>query len=196
MKVLILAGGEGCRLLPLTKFHSKVMSSVHGKPFISYMLELYKKQDIVLSVGDMSEGIKAWCKENNVWPEFAEECEQLDTSGAILNAKSFLLPCRYFAVVNGDTYHNVDLTDAKKSFLSDDVMARRIKAKNKLTDVIEDCGVYFFKKDAFRFFRKGFSIESILKCVPHSVIVYENKFFLDIGTHNGLSYAKKSKLLL
>ena len=50
MRILILAGGKGKRLKPLTDYVPKVMVSVHGKPFLHYMLEQYKKHDIVISL--------------------------------------------------------------------------------------------------------------------------------------------------
>ncbi len=195
MRVLIMSGGKGTGLLPLTKHHPKIMASIHGEPFIRYLLKLYKEHDIVLSIGYMKEAIKSWCKENFIWLEYAEEDELLGHSGAILNAQSFLEHAKVFAVVNGDTYHNINLDRTKKDFLKNKkFIARQIFARNLLTDEINCCGIYLFKQECFKYFRKGIHTDEILRCIPTEKIYFKSKSYLDIGSHKGLKYAKESKL--
>ena len=112
MRVLILAGGVGSRLLPLTAYHPKIMTSVHGVPFIKYLMKLYRRYDVLLSLGHMRECVKEWLRDNDVLMECVDEYENLGHSGAILHAKPFLEGKKYFCVVNGDTYHNIDLDKA------------------------------------------------------------------------------------
>ncbi len=196
MKLLILSGGMGTGLLPLTKHHPKVMASIHGKPFLDYLLKLYEEHDIVMSVGYMKETIKNWCMGKFIWLEYAEEDRLLGHSGAILNAQSFLKDSKIFAVVNGDTYHNINLDKAKQGFLKNKkFIARQIFTKNILTDEVDCCGIYIFKQECFKYFRKGIHTDEILKCIPTEKICFRKKYYLDIGSHKGLKYAKKSKLL-
>ena len=42
--------------------------------------------------------------------------------------------------------------------------------------------------------RKGMHTNDILKCIPTSKMYLKDKWYLDIGTHEGLRYAKQSKL--
>lgn len=196
MKLLILAGGEGRRLLPLTKYHHKVMSSVHGKPFLHYLLQLYQKHDIVLSLGYRKDDIKNWCKEYNIWLECAEELTPLGHSGAILNAKQFLSSGKIFAVVNGDTYHDINLNSVKLGFANNkNFVAMQVFANNVLTGKPDCAGIYIFKQECFKYFREGMHTDEILKCIPTSKIYLKDKNYLDIGTHEGLRYAKKTKFL-
>jgi len=195
MRVLILSGGKGTGLLPLTKYHPKVMTSIHGKPFLYYLLKLYEQHDIVMSVGYMKEIIKNWCKESNIWLEYAEENELLGHSGAILNAQQFLTNVKVYAVVNGDTFHNINLNDIKKKFIKNKKsIAMQVFAKNLITDKINCCGIYLFKQKCFKYFRIGIHTDEIIRCIPTEETYLKNKYYLDIGSHKGLKYAKKSKL--
>jgi len=143
----------------------------------------------------MKDGIKRWCKENDIWMEFVEEPEYMGHSGAILYAQPFLVRHRIFAVVNGDTYHNIDLNKAKHIFANNkEHIAMQIFAVNKLTDKPDCCGVYMFKQGCFKYFRKGMHTDDILKCIPTSKMYLNDKWYLDIGSHEGLKYAKQSKL--
>jgi NDP-sugar pyrophosphorylase family protein len=45
-QAVILAGGQGTRLRPLTLTTPKPLIPIHGKPFAAYLLELLKKNDI------------------------------------------------------------------------------------------------------------------------------------------------------
>ena len=196
MRILIMAGGKGVRLLPLTKYHPKILTSIHGKAFLHYILNLYKKHDVILSIGHQKEAIKDWCKENKVYVEYAEESEELGHSGAILNAQPLLSNVKMFAVVNGDTYHNIDIDDVKKGFLSDkEHMAMQIYATNKLTNKPDCSGIYILKQECFKYFRKGIHTDDILRCIPTTKVYLNNNYYLDIGTHAGLKLAKASKIL-
>jgi len=43
-QAVILAGGRGTRLQPLTKTRPKAMVEFHGKPFLAYIVEMLVEQ--------------------------------------------------------------------------------------------------------------------------------------------------------
>ena len=61
MQAVILAGGLGTRLRPLTEQIPKVMVPVNGKPFLLHLLELLRSHgisDIVLCIGYLGEQVR------------------------------------------------------------------------------------------------------------------------------------------
>lgn len=60
-QVVILAGGQGVRLKPITDLYQKCMFRFHGKPFLYYLINFYKLQGIekiLILTGYKSEQIK------------------------------------------------------------------------------------------------------------------------------------------
>ena len=59
-QAVILAGGKGTRLMPLTKDRPKPMVEIHGKPFLEYLIDLLKESGItrvLILTGHMAEKI-------------------------------------------------------------------------------------------------------------------------------------------
>lgn len=121
MQAVILAGGLGTRLRPLTYKIPKVMVSIKGKPFLEYQLELLKKNNIgqvVLCVGYLSEYIKEYFGNGEKFGlkiVYSEEKEPLGTGGALKNASSFLDD--KFLLLNGDTFLDIDYSDLFSEFV-------------------------------------------------------------------------------
>jgi len=115
MKALILAGGEGKRLRPLTNNIPKPMLEVGGKPIIEWQINWMKTYGIksfVISAGYLKEKLVDFLGDGNkfgVDVAFANEDEPLGTGGAIKNARN-LLNDENFIVANGDVITNMDLT--------------------------------------------------------------------------------------
>ena len=192
MRILILAGGKGTRLLPLTKYAPKIMMSIHGQPFLYYLLRAYRKHDIVLSVNYMKEAIKNWCRFTKNYLEFVEEPEYCGTGGAIRMAQQFLANKRRFAVVNGDTYLKEPLEKIAKAHNYKKDVATVVYAKSVLDGKKRNAGVYIFSQEIFDYVQrpKFFNIEDKFDKIP--VKVYESKEgYLDIGSYEGLKFAKK-----
>ena len=62
MQALILVGGEGTRLRPLTSTMPKPVVPLVDQPFLSYMLEWLRRHgvdDVVLSCGFLAAGVRA-----------------------------------------------------------------------------------------------------------------------------------------
>ena len=113
MQAVILAGGLGTRLKPLTEEIPKSMIQIQGKPFLEHQLNLLRQggiSDIVLCVGYLGEKIKEYFgygKGFGVKIEYSEETEKLlGTAGALENARDLLDDT--FFLTYGDAYLILD----------------------------------------------------------------------------------------
>lgn len=115
MQALILAGGEGTRLRPLTSRMPKPVVPLAGRPFISYMLEWLRRHgvdDVILSCGFMAEGVRSVLGDGaslGLRLRYLEEPQPLGTGGALKFAEE-LLQDRFF-MLNGDVLTDLDLTE-------------------------------------------------------------------------------------
>jgi mannose-1-phosphate guanylyltransferase len=115
MQALILAGGEGTRLRPLTSTIPKPVVPLVDRPFISYMLEWLRAHgvdDVILSCGFMAEGIRRVLGDGSalgVQLRYIQEPVPLGTGGALKFAED-LLDERFF-MLNGDVLTDIDLSD-------------------------------------------------------------------------------------
>ena len=118
MKAIILAGGLGTRLRPLTYEVPKPLIPVKGKPLLEYAILNFKKHsitDIVLSIGYKSEKIKEYFGDGNklgVNISYSIEDSPLGTGGAIKKAaKDFK---ETFVAINGDNLADFNWTEMIK----------------------------------------------------------------------------------
>ena len=92
MKAIILAGGLGSRLRPLTDSIPKPLLPVAGKPIIQWQMEWLKNagvKDFVLSIGHLADKVQAVLGNGagiGVSIRYAIEREPLGTAGALRNA--------------------------------------------------------------------------------------------------------------
>ncbi len=114
MQALILAGGEGTRLRPLTSSVPKPVVPLAGRPFISYMIDWLRRHGVdeaILSCGFMADGVRAVLGDGKglgVRLRYVEEPAPLGTGGALKFAED-LLDDR-FLMLNGDQLTDLDLT--------------------------------------------------------------------------------------
>ena len=114
MQALILVGGEGTRLRPLTSTVPKPVVTLVDRPFMAYMLEWLRGHgvdDVILSCGFMADGVRAVLGDGSalgVRVRYVEEPEPLGTGGALKYAED-LLDERFF-MLNGDVLSDMDLT--------------------------------------------------------------------------------------
>jgi mannose-1-phosphate guanylyltransferase len=114
LQALILAGGEGTRLRPLTSSVPKPVVPLAGRPFISYMIAWLRQHgvdEVILSCGFMADGVRAVLGDGDrlgVRLLYVEEPEPLGTGGALKFAEN-LLEDR-FLMLNGDQLTDIDLT--------------------------------------------------------------------------------------
>ena len=112
LKAVILAGGRGIRLKPLTDTIPKPMIEIKGKPFLQYQVELLRENGIsemLLCVGYLREKIMSYFGNGskfNVRVEYSTERDFLGTGGALKIAEE-LLPAN-FVMLYGDSYLPID----------------------------------------------------------------------------------------
>lgn len=118
MKAVIMAGGKGTRLRPLTCNLPKPMVPLLDKPCMEYMIELLKKHgitEIAVTVQYMPDVIRSYFgdgSEFGVKLHYFEETTPLGTAGSVKNAQSFL--DERFIVISGDALTDFDLKQAEQ----------------------------------------------------------------------------------
>jgi mannose-1-phosphate guanylyltransferase len=114
VQALILAGGEGTRLRPLTSTVPKPVVQLVDRPFIAYMIDWLRGHgvdDVILACGFMAHGVRAVLGDGSglgVSLRYIEEPTPLGTGGALKYAED-LLADRFF-MLNGDVLTDMDLT--------------------------------------------------------------------------------------
>ena len=114
MKAVILAGGFGKRLKPLTDERPKPMIEVLNVPIIEWQVRWLRKfgvKDFVLCVGYMREQISDHIGDGSRFGarvEYSVEEDPLGTGGALKNARDFLASHDSFFMLNGDVLTDLD----------------------------------------------------------------------------------------
>ena len=152
MKALILAGGRGKRLRPLTDKIPKSLIPINKKPLIQYTIKYLKKfgiNEIIICSGYKSKQIQNFLKKKKNFGckiEYSIEKNPLGTAGAIKNAIKNLSD-ESFLVINGDIITNIDLkkilkkpntiaaNELKTKFGTMEIKNNRILKFNEKTDV-------------------------------------------------------------
>lgn len=116
MKAIILAGGLGTRLRPLTENTPKPLLPIKNKPIIEHAILNFKKHgilDIILSVGFCADKIKEYFGDGSKWGVnivYSIEDTPLGTGGAIKKAAEGIKET--FIAINGDNLADFDWTEA------------------------------------------------------------------------------------
>ena len=113
MKAVIMAGGEGTRLRPLTSNQPKPMLPMANIPMMEHVVNLLRThgfEDIVVTVAFMANAIRTYFgdgSEFGVRMVYATESTPLGTAGSVRNAKDEL--DERFLVISGDVLTDIDL---------------------------------------------------------------------------------------
>lgn len=116
VKAVIMAGGKGTRLKPLTVNLPKPMVPVLNKPVMEYAVELLKKHnitDIAVTLQYLPEIIKDYFSDGTKFGvnlKYFEEAVPLGTAGSVKNAEDFLDDT--FIVISGDGITDYNLAEA------------------------------------------------------------------------------------
>jgi len=113
MKAVVMAGGAGSRLRPLTINRPKPMVPMVNKPVVAHILDLLKKHgitDVVVTLQYMAEDVQDYFGDGqglgmNI--EYSVEEVPLGTAGSVKQAQEFL--DETFLVISGDAVTDLDL---------------------------------------------------------------------------------------
>jgi mannose-1-phosphate guanylyltransferase len=191
LKAIILAGGRGKRLRPITDYVPKPLIPIKNTPIIEWQIKYLKKagiSEIIICSGYKSDMIENYLnnKKLGIKLTFSIENKPLGTGGAIKQAGKKIKDDS-FVVINGDIITNIDL---KKMFKKENSIAAiqlkskygilqtdgskiiKFDEKKEINDIWMNAGIYHLQKQ-------------ILKELP-KVGDIEKEVFPD--------YAKKGKL--
>jgi mannose-1-phosphate guanylyltransferase/phosphomannomutase len=113
MRAVVMAGGEGTRLRPLTSNQPKPMVPIVGKPCMEHILELLREhgfEDVVITVAFLPQAIRSYFGDGeslglNI--EYSVEESPLGTAGSVRLASDRLDDT--FLVISGDALCDIDL---------------------------------------------------------------------------------------
>ena len=114
MQALVLAGGEGTRLRPLTYTTPKPVMPLAGRPFLSFMLDWVRSHgvdEVILSCGFMSEAVKGVLGDiyDGMRLRYVVEEEPLGTAGPLRLAYDEGVLEERGLVLDGDVLTDIDL---------------------------------------------------------------------------------------
>lgn len=119
MKAVILAGGEGTRLRPLTSNQPKPMMPMANRPMMEHIVRLLAQHgfdEVVVTVAFLAQQIRNYFgdgSELGVRMRYATEENPLGTAGSVRNAAAELDDT--FLVISGDVLTDIDLTELVKA---------------------------------------------------------------------------------
>ena len=185
MQSLILAGGRGERMRPLTDKIPKVLLPIAGKPFLVHQINYLKNQgikEIILAVGYKAQMVENYFTDGNklgVKIIYSKEKTPLDTAGAIKNAEN-LIKDKELLILNGDSFTNINFKKMLKFhrkmkqpitiaaikvkkparfgqvLINDKSIITKFKEKNeKIKEAFINTGIYIFQKKILKNFSKN-----------------------------------------
>jgi dTDP-glucose pyrophosphorylase len=172
---IIMAGGEGKRLRPLTKNTPKPMLPVCGKPILHHNIERLSKfgiSNIHISVKYLAEIIKNYfdnCKYSDLKISYIDETKPLGTIGSISKLNIEEIKTNTVLVMNSDILTNIDFDEFYEDFIQSncdmsiacvsydvnipyavvEIEKMNIKALNEKPtyNYLTNGGIYLFKKE-------------------------------------------------
>ncbi len=219
MKAVILAGGFGKRLKPLTDASPKPMVRISNVPIIEWQVRWLVKfgiRQFILCVGYLKEqvidhignGVRFNCD-----VEYSVEEEPLGTGGALLNAKELLSGEETFFLANGDVLTGLDpnrlnithsntlaLVPLRSPFglveVDENSSVIRFVEKPEIQDQWINAGIYCFTQEVFQHLPEKGNIEvTALPALANErklrAVKYEKVFWRSIDSHKDIDEAAK-----
>jgi len=191
LKAIILAGGIGKRLSPITDYVPKSLIPIKNIPIIEWQIKYLKKygvDEIIICTGYKTKMIENYLSMKNIGIKikFSIEKVPLGTGGAIKKAGKMINDNSFF-VINGDVITNIDLRKLSKklnSIASIELRTKfgtietnenkilKFKEKKEISNLWMNAGIYHLQKE-------------ILKDLPNKGDIEKTLF---------PEYAKKGKL--
>ena len=170
MKAVILAGGRGTRLRPITDIIPKPLIPLAGRPIIEWQIMHLAKfgiRSIIVSSGYKSRQIENFLSKRSslgISAEYSVESEPLGTGGALKRAGSMISDASFLAL-NGDVITNIDISRLVKKDnciaavplrtkfgvinYEDDIITEFLE-KRTMSSLWINAGLYHLSKDIIR----------------------------------------------
>lgn len=182
MHAIILAGGRGKRLRPITDYVPKPLVPLNNIPILEWQISYLKKfgvKEITICTGYKTEMIQNFLAVKNnlgVKIKFSVEKSPLGTGGAIKQA-GLSIKDRSFFVLNGDIITNIDLGQLVKkqnSIASIELKTKfgvmeiegdkitQFKEKKEISNVWMNAGIYHLQKEILQDLPKKGDIEKTI----------------------------------
>ncbi|MCS6919812.1 MAG: mannose-1-phosphate guanyltransferase [Fimbriimonadales bacterium] len=117
MKAVVMAGGEGSRLRPITANRPKPLAPVVNRPIMEHILLLLKAQgimEVVATVYYLADAIQGYFGDGSDWGvaiHYSLEDTPLGTAGSVKQAEEHLRDGT-FVIISGDALTDIDLKPA------------------------------------------------------------------------------------
>lgn len=224
MKGVILAGGFGKRLKPLTDDRPKPMIEILDKPIIEWQLKLLERnniKEIIICVGYLKEQIINYVGSGNrfnVKVAYTVEEEPLGTGGALKNTQSLLKDAKDgFFMINGDILTNIDFVEVSQKSSYNTLAVVPLKSPYGIVDFDEklnvtgftekpnikgkwiNAGIYFFNEEIFEYLPDKGNIETtalpaLAKEQKLKAKKFDNSFWKSIDSHKDMEEASKEMI--
>ena len=179
MKAIILAGGRGKRLRPITDYVPKPLVPLNNIPILEWQIKYLKKfnvNEVLICTGYKTEMIENYLamKDNfGIKITISIEKNPLGTGGAIKQAGKLIDDDSFF-VLNGDTITNIDLNQLKKKqnviaaielrtkfgiMETQEEKITKFREKKEISNVWMNAGIYHLEKKILKDLPKKGDIE-------------------------------------
>ena len=221
MKSVILAGGFGKRLKPLTDNRPKPMIEILDKPILEWQIKHLAKnniKEIIICVGYLKEQIIDFIASGNkfdVHVAYTVEDEPLGTGGALKNTYSLLKDEKNgFFMINGDILTNINFLDLANENNHSKLALVPLKSPYGIVEFDENlnvtgfeekpnidgkwinAGIYFFNQEVFDYLPERGNIETtalpaMAKEQKLKAKNFENSFWKSIDSHKDIEESSK-----
>lgn len=210
MKAIILSGGMGKRLKPLTDYVPKSLVPIGNVPIIDWQIKYFKKfgiKDIIVCTGHLSKTLTSYLESKNfgIRIQYSNEDIPLGTGGAIRKALKYVDDDNFF-VINGDVITNIDLEKLKKYQNSIAVIPLRtaygvvhvsgekiekFEEKPEIFNHWMNAGIYYLNKEITRHLPKKGNIETtafptLAKKGKLHVVKFIDVFWNSVDSHKDI----------
>jgi NDP-sugar pyrophosphorylase family protein len=195
MKAVVLAGGFGTRLRPLTCTRPKLLVFVLNKPLLDWTLEGLAKrgvEEVILAVNYMAEVfINHYGKsKNGIRLHYSKEEKPLGTGGPIKKAEPLIKRAEPFFVLNGDILANINYRELARKHEENCALATI--ALHKVEDPSRYGTVELTKQNQIkRFVEKPSSWEEPSSLVNAGIYVLDPKIFDYIPSSHPVSIERE-----
>src|ERR1051325_366273 len=117
MKAVVMAGGEGTRLRPLTAHRPKPLAPVLNRPIMEHIVLLLKEHgitEVVVTLHYLADEIEGYFGDGSEWGvniTYSVEDTPLGTAGSVKQAEASLKDDT-FLIISGDALTDIDLAKA------------------------------------------------------------------------------------